>query len=57
MRQKRDALAAKAELLKGLEAEIVGEIPEDELETKIENQNRERRRDPGTHRVDYNWTG
>ena len=37
LRQKRDALAAKAELLNGLDAEIVGEIPEDELETEIEN--------------------
>ena len=37
LKQKRDALAAKAELLKGLDAEIVGEIHEDELEGEVEN--------------------
>ena len=37
LKQKRDALAAKAELLKGLDGEIVGEIHEDELEGEVEN--------------------
>ena len=36
LKQKRDALAAKAELLRELDAEIVGEIHEDEIGGEIE---------------------
>ena len=43
-------LAAKAELLKVLDAEIVNEVQEDELETEIENT------DMTQERIDLKWT-